>query len=367
MFNHILTTHGQFRSSHFAMPQRGHAMPMFGGGYNITNNITIKNGFGGFGGFAMGLLNGLSGGSIFGNFGMGGFNSFGMGGMPTFGMGGMSPFGLGGMFMQPVQLGGFKYGNGTMSTSIFGGGSTFNNGIYGNNPMQKEISDLKSIYKEYSILDNGNGTYTLTKGNATVFKTGTYEELLDAAKKAGEKSEGTETEVDDNTSSTTKTQTSGTKTNGNQTSGTQTNGNQTSGTKTSGSQTTPTPPSGTKSSTPEPNKITKDTIATDLTKGKRASVLDLGTGRDFAHYTVSSIGSNNSEGFPSTITLKGDSYWNNQTMTFIGVDKDGVAHYRISTGKKPQEYRLEKQDNTIKFTQREGDDGYGKANWNVDG
>lgn len=384
MFNHIATTHGQFRSSHFAPPQRGHAMPLFGGGFNVTNNITIKNGIGGFGGFALGLLNGLSGDSGFNNFGM---NNFAMNGFAPIGFGNYSPFAFGGTNVGPFQLGGFNTGNGTMATNMFGG-SIFNTGIYGNGFVQQEKSDLKSVYKDYTILDNRDGTYSLTKGDGTVSKTGTFEELMDEAKKAGETSQGTESGSDDNSSSTAAnppasgsqasgtqtsgtqtsgTQTSGTQTNGSQTSGTQTSGTQTSGTQTNGSQTTPTPPTDTKSSTPEANKITKDTIATDLTKGKKASVLDLGTGRDFAHYTISTVGPNNSDGFPTTILLKGENYWNDQTMTFIGVDKDGVAHYRISTGKKPQEYRLEKHGDTIKFTQREGDDGYGKANWNVDG
>ena len=52
--------------------------------------------------------------------------------------------------------------------------------------------------------------------------------------------------------------------------------------------------------------------------------------------------------------------------------RDGVAIYTIGTGKleadgSHQEYRLEKHGDVIKFTQREGDPGYNKPNWNKDG
>lgn len=125
---------------------------------------------------------------------------------------------------------------------------------------------------------------------------------------------------------------------------------------------------GSRAATPADNIVSKDEISG--LKGKRTSVYDTGTGRDFRHYNISTLGETNSEGYPQTIKLKADRGWNNQTMTFVGI-KDGVAVYSIGTGKltdgKHQEYRLEKVGGEIKFTQREGDIGYNKANWNTDG
>lgn len=55
---------------------------------------------------------------------------------------------------------------------------------------QRDLSNLKAIYNKYTIIDNGNGTYSLTKGDGKIYKTGTFEELKKAAEKAGETSQG---------------------------------------------------------------------------------------------------------------------------------------------------------------------------------
>ena len=75
-----------------------------------------------------------------------------------------------------------------------------NNMGFGGNPMlqgsqqQQDIANLKGIYSKYTILNNGNGTYSLTKGDGKVYKTGTFAELKEAAENAGKESQGVDSE-----------------------------------------------------------------------------------------------------------------------------------------------------------------------------
>ena len=60
--------------------------------------------------------------------------------------------------------------------------------------QQQDIANLKGIYSKYTILNNGNGTYSLTKGDGKVYKTGTFAELKEAAENAGKESQGVDSE-----------------------------------------------------------------------------------------------------------------------------------------------------------------------------
>lgn len=118
-----------------------------------NTNITINNGPTGFWGFMSGLFGGLFGGG----------GMMGMGGM----FGGFNPFG--GMFN---MLGG-----------LFGGNSPFGAlNAQQAQPQQpqgnNELANLEKMYSKYKVLPNGNGTYTITKGEGDNVKTGTYDELI---------------------------------------------------------------------------------------------------------------------------------------------------------------------------------------------
>ena len=244
-FNHVATTHNQFIANNLQMPKFAYNMPM-PGGVNYTQNITIKNGLNGFGGFALGALGAMNGGSVFcgtpeiyGNPGgcgiFGGYNPM-MGGGMGFGMGSGSPFidtnisssrGFGpfggynsfSMSQEVNDMGkGFIIGklgtgianifvnkkNGNPIQNFYNG---MNNGVYGmlnqknaaqqiNNQNSANNVDFKKnlqgIYSEYTVLDNEDGTFSLTKGDNTIYKKGTFEELTNAAIKAGEATTATD-------------------------------------------------------------------------------------------------------------------------------------------------------------------------------
>ena len=94
---------------------------------------------------------------------------------PSYGMGGT--FGMGG-YTNPL-------GMGTYSPFSFGGGCTNTYGML-NTGMQQSVptgnvnyqQNLSQMYSSYKVLDNGNGTYTLTTGKGDNVKTGTFEELM---------------------------------------------------------------------------------------------------------------------------------------------------------------------------------------------
>lgn len=386
-------------------PQSKTVVPMpMTGNYSQTTNVTIKNGPQGFWGFMGGLFGGLSGnigmpmgGSIFGGMPMtlpmpmggslfGGFGMPGMMGMPSFG----GTTGIGGGALGMLNT---PQGMGQLSVS-------------------QQTANLKELYKDFGytgVFSNGDGTFTIHGGDKPISKM-TYEEALRHAEtlKPEVKPEGT-SDSDKKKAEELKTsqdkwisehpdlkltrQENGTAkaengdiyewkdgkyvkqqeqqqqvtnpdngSTGGGSSSVQGNGNGSDGGSSSVQG------NGNSTLTPSANIVSKDEISS--IRGKRTSIYDTGTGRDFKHYNISTLGEINSEGYPQTIKLKADRGWNNQTMTFVGV-KDGVAIYSISTGKltdgKHQEYRLEKVGGEIKFTQREGDNGYGKANWNTDG
>ena len=173
------------RPMFYGLQSRRMAPPPPMGGFSQTTNVTVKNGIGGFWGFMGGLMSGLTGNSIFG-----GMNSFGMGGFGgLFGMGGMSPFGMG---MGMPMFGGFNTGLGSGVFGMLNGAQMGGAG----QAQNSEASNLQQVFSKYKVLTNSDGTYSLTKGDATIFKSGTYEELLNFAKEAGEK-EGIKTGDDD--------------------------------------------------------------------------------------------------------------------------------------------------------------------------
>ena len=243
-FNHVLTTHNQFIANNLQMPKFANNMPM-PRGVNYTQNITIKNGLNGFGGFALGALGAMNGGSVFGSgFGMynniGGCGTFGgynpmMGVGMGFGMGSGSPFvdtnissgrGFGpfggynsfSMSQEVNDMGkGFIIGklgtgianifvnkkNGNPVQNFYNG---MNNGVYGmfNQKNAAQINNqntanninfkdnLQKIYSKYTVIDNKDGTFSLTKGDNTIYKKGTFDELTSAALEAGEATPATD-------------------------------------------------------------------------------------------------------------------------------------------------------------------------------
>lgn len=97
-------------------------------------------------------------------------------------------FGNQAMTYQPYGaygMGGYTNSLGMGSPFSFGGGCTNTYGML-NTGMQQRIptgnanyqQNLSQMYSSYKVLDNGNGTYTLTSGKGDNIKTGTYEELM---------------------------------------------------------------------------------------------------------------------------------------------------------------------------------------------
>ena len=74
------------------------------------------------------------------------------------------------MMGQPYAMGGFTSPYGMLNTGMQQSIPTGGNANYQQN--------LSQMYSSYKVLDNGNGTYTLTSGKGDNIKTGTYEELM---------------------------------------------------------------------------------------------------------------------------------------------------------------------------------------------
>ena len=120
-----------------------------------NTNVTINNGPTGFWGFMSGLFGGLFGGGMMGGL----FNN----------IGGYSPFGMiNAQQAQPQQP-------------------------QGNN----ELANLEKMYSKYKVLPNGNGTYTITKGEGDNVKTGTYDELIKGLDQSEKKVDNENGKVDD--------------------------------------------------------------------------------------------------------------------------------------------------------------------------
>ena len=263
---------------------------------SFSQTINIKNGPSGFWGFMGGLMGGLSGTNMFG--GMGCFGN----------MGGMGCFNSG-----------------------------FGNGIYGmlnqtpinqqaQNPIEDQKAKLKTIYSAYTVLDNGDGTFSLTKGDDTIYKKGTYKELTDAALEAGKTTpQGTEPKADAQPAATTQPQPAA-------------------------DQTPPT-------TTPEPAATTPELPGLKegaTIRAKDESNKNINSDKDLGK--IKTIGENNDENYPKTITTTTE-----ETLTFSEV-KDGNAWYTTSTGER-QAYRLTQDGNSIVLLQKENDAGAGEANW----
>ena len=122
------------------MPRAG----LFGchGSHCGPTNVTINQGPQGFWGFMTGLCQGLFGG-MFGGFGMG------------MGLGGFSPFGM---------LNGLNNTQQTQDTEAA--------------DKARKFQNLQTMYSNYKVIDNGDGTYVISKGEGDVVAKGTYDELI---------------------------------------------------------------------------------------------------------------------------------------------------------------------------------------------
>ena len=152
-FNLRYANSGQFRPQHvrFRQPSR----PMMGNvSYTENTNVTIKNGPSGFWGFLGGFFGGLFGG---GGMGMG--MNMGMG-MP---MGGMSPFGMLNTQMAQPQI----------KTA----GQTASN----------QLQNLKTLYPKFNIVADEGAKFSATDADGHLIgKQLSYEDMLSALAKAKE-------------------------------------------------------------------------------------------------------------------------------------------------------------------------------------
>lgn len=365
-----------------AVPTRRMAPPPPMGSFTQTTNVNIKNGPSGFWGFMGGLMGGLTGTNMFGG------GLFGMGGMSPFGMG-MSPFGMG--------MGGFNTGINSGVYGMLNGAS-----MQGKNPAADAAdhkANLEAVFsgKGYKVIDNKDGTFSLTKGDGTVDKTGSYADLIKGATTSS-KSEGAPAGGNDDKFKDYKPQADGTyvkdgqayqkvgdemkpmtdadwKAKGyeKQTDGTYKKGNDiykldkgVMVKQAAQQQGTPVQQQGTpaQNNTPQnPNAITKDNISTLVKKDATFSIQDDLNGNPISGFKVTDVSANNDKGFPAKIT----STRNGKTITleFAGIKDDGTAMYSAGPGTNKQQYRLEKNGSGFYFVQHNGDkdEGVGRANW----
>lgn len=282
-FNLRYANSGQYRPRQVSF---GRPRPMiFGGNYSVTENtnVTIKNGPTGFWGFMSGIFGGLFGGGLSGATGM--FGGMGLGG--SWG----SPYGMLNTQMSPVAQ----------------------------QPTVDKLGNLKAMYSKYSVIDNGNGTYTITKGEGDAVKTGTYDELIKGLDKKPEP-QGVKKEEDPKAEEKKAADPSD---------------------DGAGKKPADTDRDGWSS-------VTKDDIKG--LKGNMA-VNDFGDGGGRAINGNTVISSElNDKGFPKTIKVKGYTY------EFNGLEKDGSAIYKSQQGN-GDTYRLEKKDGSFALNQHESDRG----------
>lgn len=149
----------QFRSQHLRM--RGGFMPpppLGGGNFTSVTNVNIKNGTGNdFLDFALGFMHGVRGSDSCCQHNYGSTFNWGFGGW------------------QPV----FPQIGTTNTTSTQTANTTQNGGI-------DKAGNLQKMYSKYQVIDNGNGTYTITSGKGDNIKTGSYEELMKGLDKTPE-------------------------------------------------------------------------------------------------------------------------------------------------------------------------------------
>ncbi len=240
---------------------------------------------------------------------------------PSYGMGGT--FGMGG-YTNPL-------GMGTYSPFSFGGGCTNTYGML-NTGMQQSVptgnvnyqQNLSQMYSSYKVLDNGNGTYTLTTGKGDNVKTGTFEELmkgLDGAAKP-EEAQGAGAVKPEEAPGAGAVKPS------------------------AGSTPANTDTGKAKVPTAEQMKDFKGNITVhDDVSGEKG---------DIAGKTEITAGSDATKGYPASVKVGAYSY------SFVKVE-NGVVWYKSENGD-GQLYRLEQNsDGTYGLNQHEGDDGAGTA------
>jgi len=129
-----------------------------------TTNITVNNGPTGFWGFASGLMGGL-GGTGYG---------MGMGGYPQMGMG----MGMG-TYVDPAQVSMLSNQMYTAGMSAINGGGTAGVGGLGGGVSSPALSNLEKLAKNIggTVIDNNNGTFTLTVDNHDGVVNGTYDQV----------------------------------------------------------------------------------------------------------------------------------------------------------------------------------------------
>lgn len=247
---------------------------------------------------------------------------------PSYGMGG---------YTNPL-------GMGTYSPFSFGGGCTNTYGML-NTGMQQSIptgnanyqQNLSQMYSSYKVLDNGNGTYTLTSGKGDNIKTGTYEELMkgmDGATKPEESQGARDTKPSDGS------------TPANTPAAQNTPASDSAAPASDNSRAGHTDTGKTKVPTAEQMKDFKGNITVhDDVSGEKG---------DIAGKTEITAGSDATKGYPASVKV------GNYNYSFAKVE-NGVVWYKSENGD-GQLYRLEQNSGgTYGLNQHEGDDGAGTA------
>lgn len=253
------------------------------------------------------------------------YQTYGIGG--TFGMGGYTnPLGMG--TYSPINFGGCTNTYGMLNTGMQQSIPT------GNANYQQNLSQM---YSSYKVLDNGNGTYTLTSGKGDNVKTGTYEELMkgmDGAAKPEESQGAGDAKPSDNS---TPANTPAAQNAPTSDSAAPASDNSRAGHTDTGKAKVP---------TAEQMKDFKGNITVhDDVSGEKG---------DIAGKTDITAGSETTKGYPASVKVGNYSY------SFAKVE-NGVVWYKSENGD-GQLYRLEQNsDGTYGLNQHEGDAGAGTA------
>ena len=255
-------------------------------------------------------------------------------------------------FMRGLMGGGMGMGMGCYNTgigsSVYGTLNQASMNQQAQNPIENQKAKLKTIYSAYTVLDNEDGTFSLTKGDNTIYKKGTFEELTNAALEAGKTTpQGTEPKADAQPAA-------------NQTPPAATTPEPAAASPDNKESANPTTANAAKGADGTTSTTTTNTTPTKIEPkvGEEIKAKDEvnGTTKDFGQ--IKQISEEKEQGFPKTIKA------GNEELTFVKVADNGEALYK-TTGGKQQTYRLTKNGDTIVLLQRKGDEnlGAGKANW----
>ena len=256
-------------------------------------------------------------------------------------------FGNQAMTYQPYGaygMGGYTNSLGMGSPFSFGGGCTNTYGML-NTGMQQRIptgnanyqQNLSQMYSSYKVLDNGNGTYTLTSGKGDNVKTGTYEELMKGMDGAAKPEEAQGAGAAKPSDGSTPANTPAAQNAPDSGSAAPASDNSRAGHTDTGK---------TKVPTAEQMKDFKGNITVhDDVSGEKG---------DIAGKTEITAGSDATKGYPASVKVGNYSY------SFAKVE-NGVVWYKSENGD-GQLYRLEQNsDGTYGLNQHEGDVGAGTA------